>query len=323
MVEAIYVNGIFASVLKEILVSQERRPGETFFLQPYESRYYAELRKSPPSPEQPIRFYASTSDDLNNVHFVADLVGWEDKTALSAGRRREVEEFLARYQEDEGGLYVKGREDSSGEAVNLLSIRNLHELSAPFNISELIKESDSVPLKPRTRSGGLSYVRRRASTPFVTEADVGDAAGSLTESGQFDPNDIDDARERVATSIARRRGQPEFRRKLMVAYQERCAITGFDAKQALEAAHIHPYRGEQTNHLQNGLLLRADIHSLFDLGLVGIDPGTREVIVREELQNTQYAQLAGKKVYMPEDPDDRPSSELLQMHLQHARDNSW
>ena len=166
-------------------------------------------------------------------------------------------------------------------------------------------------------------MRRRVVAPFVTELDVGDAASIATESGQFDPHDIEDARERVATSIARRRGQPEFRRKLLVAYQGRCAITGYDAEQALEAAHIHPYRGEHTNHVRNGILLRADVHTLFDLGLIGIEPDTGEVIIRPELNDTQYAQLAGRKAPMPQDVDDRPSSESLRMHWQHARDNSW
>lgn len=134
---------------------------------------------------------------------------------------------------------------------------------------------------------------------------------------------IEDARDRVKTSIVHRRGQSEFRQKLLAAYQGRCAITGYDAEHALEAAHIHPYRGEHTNHVQNGILLRADIHTLFDLGLVGIEPDTGEVIIRPELNGTQYAQLAGRKVHMPQDVDDRPSSELLRMHWQHVRDNSW
>lgn len=89
---------------------------------------------------------------------------------------------------------------------------------------------------------------------------------SAMESRGFDASSIVDARERVLGQIVRRRGQQEFREKLLVAYEGRCAITGCDAIEALEAAHIVPYLGTETNHVQNGLLLRADIHTLFDLG---------------------------------------------------------
>ncbi len=310
-------------MLEEILSSQNEHPGEPHFLQPYYYQAYRPLKDSPPSPENPIILYASISKDLKHVSHMAEIIGWEDKTAMSSERKATVDKLIRDLQPEEKGFNEGGRTATDKPSVNLLTIRNLEKQEPQFSITELIKDRDGTPLKPRMQPGGFSYIRRRVEPRFVTELDVDDAAKIATTAGQFDPYNIEDARQKVAASIARRRGQPEFRRKLLVAYQGRCAITGFDAKQALEAAHIHPYRGEQTNHLQNGLLLRADIHSLFDLGLVGVDPSTREVIVRAELQNTQYAQLAGKKVHIPEDPDDRPSSELLQMHLQHARDNSW
>ena len=80
-----------------------------------------------------------------------------------------------------------------------------------------------------------------------------------------------DGRERAIGAIVRRRGQPAFRRALLEAYHERCAVTGCDAPEALEAAHVVPYRGVATNHPANGLLLRADLHALFDLGLIAVD----------------------------------------------------
>jgi len=47
----------------------------------------------------------------------------------------------------------------------------------------------------------------------------------------------------------------------------------------LEAAHIKPYRGKTDSHLENGLLLRADLHTLFDLNLIGVEPDTLTVRV--------------------------------------------
>src|SRR5205823_2979542 len=81
----------------------------------------------------------------------------------------------------------------------------------------------------------------------------------------FDPISIEDGRRRIQAS---RQGQFAFRAALIEAYGGRCAMTGCDILEVLEAAHIVPYRGPSTNAVSNGLLLRADIHTLFDLGLI-------------------------------------------------------
>ncbi len=87
----------------------------------------------------------------------------------------------------------------------------------------------------------------------------------------FDPETLSDAREKTFRAIALRKGQRKFRSSLLEAYKQ-CIITGCDVEQTLEAAHIHPYKGEETNKIWNGLLLRADIHNLFDLYLLTIEP---------------------------------------------------
>lgn len=78
--------------------------------------------------------------------------------------------------------------------------------------------------------------------------------------------------------VAIRQGQPMFRMKLMDAYERRCAITGCEIEDTLQAAHISPYRGDHTNHVTNGLLLRADIHTLFDRGHIRVDRNFRIVL---------------------------------------------
>ncbi len=112
----------------------------------------------------------------------------------------------------------------------------------------------------------------------------------------FDPKNDKDARERIATSIARRRGQPKFRKDLLNAYEGKCAITGCRVEAILEAAHITPYKGDHTNKPANGLLLRADIHSLFDLGLIAVDTMTMTVIIAPTLANTEYERLKGSRL---------------------------
>ena len=102
----------------------------------------------------------------------------------------------------------------------------------------------------------------------VEVTDVEIACKTLTT---FDPVDIEDGRKKIKKMVALRQGQPAFRAALMDAYESRCAITGCTIKDVLEAAHISPYLGDHTNHVTNGLLLRADIHTLFDRGLIKVD----------------------------------------------------
>lgn len=130
----------------------------------------------------------------------------------------------------------------------------------------------------------------------------------------FTPHDIVDAREKALASIVRRRGQPEFRSELLAAYEGKCAITGCDVVEVLEAVHIVPYRGPQTNHSSNGLLLRSDIHILFDLGLIAVDTSSMTVVISPRLLSTGYAALADKKIYLPEDSRYSPSIEALNLH---------
>ena len=100
----------------------------------------------------------------------------------------------------------------------------------------------------------------------------------------------EDRRERAMREIALRRGQPAFRSALLHAYKKTCAVTGFNTERVLEAAHISPYLGLHTNSVTNGLLLRADIHTLFDLSLLTVTRDYR-VHVAPELADTPYSQL--------------------------------
>lgn len=80
-------------------------------------------------------------------------------------------------------------------------------------------------------------------------------------------------------------GQGEFRRRLLAEFGERCAITGASPAAALDAAHLYSYSkvGEHRDH--GGLLLRRDMHSLFDRHLLGIDPGSERVVVAPSLRS--------------------------------------
>ena len=131
----------------------------------------------------------------------------------------------------------------------------------------------------------------------------------------FNPENLTDARERTNRAIVQRQGQSKFRSELLKAYGGKCAITDCNAEAALEAAHIFPYLGTDTNHVTNGLLLRADIHTLFDLNLISIDPNTSKVVVSSSLLNTCYKELNGKTLKCPKDYAS-PSPEALARHYE-------
>jgi uncharacterized protein YjbI with pentapeptide repeats len=132
--------------------------------------------------------------------------------------------------------------------------------------------------------------------------------------GYFEPETIEDTRERVERSIVQRRGQSQFRQQLLEAYDRRCAITGFGAEQTLEAAHIYPYRGDDTHKAGNGLLLRGDLHTLFDLYLLTVHPKTKRVYLAPELRSTEYGELNSKRLNLPQDRSLWPYEESLAWH---------
>lgn len=128
----------------------------------------------------------------------------------------------------------------------------------------------------------------------------------------FNPKGQDDARARVLREVVQRRGQRKFRQSLIAAYAGCCAITGCPVVPLLEAAHITPYLGPDTNSITNGLLLRADIHTLWDLGLIAVDPGSRTVWISPEVNDVTYQALSGKPLVEPTDSSQRPSIAALQ-----------
>ena len=123
-------------------------------------------------------------------------------------------------------------------------------------------------------------------------------------------NDIEDARKKINTSICIRQGQRKFREKLLEAYGRKCAITNCAISYILEAAHIIPYKGSATNHIQNGILLRADIHTLFDLNLLRIDKNYL-IHLDKSIKDNEYRKFDGKYLRLPANEKFNPSSDAL------------
>jgi len=104
----------------------------------------------------------------------------------------------------------------------------------------------------------------------------------------YDPQSTKDERDRVLREVVQRRGQKKFRNKLLHIYKNTCVITKCSVPAVLEAAHITPYLGEKSNHSSNGILLRADIHTLWDLGMIAINPADMKVNINQVLYGSIY-----------------------------------
>lgn len=189
------------------------------------------------------------------------------------------------------------------------------------------------PLKPSDFSGGANTVQPLleklgfdvvVGVPEEMSSDllprrikmIEDARQEAESAGAFHVEDLEDARRKTLAKIVQRQGQREFRTKLINAYEGRCAVTGCDVLEALEAAHIYPYMGQDTNVTKNGLLLRADIHTLFDLGKLTVDAETMEVLLERGLKETKYGKYQGQKIYLPTSEADRPDKDALNWHNQ-------
>jgi len=114
----------------------------------------------------------------------------------------------------------------------------------------------------------------------------------------FDLNQVGD-KKRISTTLAVREGQSTFRDKILHQFSSRCCVTHCIIEKALQASHIAPYTGKHSNNLANGLLLRADLHLLFDAHLWSINPDTKSVIISSKIRKTEYKKYEGKKLNIP------------------------
>lgn len=115
-----------------------------------------------------------------------------------------------------------------------------------------------------------------------------------------------------------RLGQGTFRFHVSRAYEGACAVTGEHSGPVLEAAHIKPYSEEGVHEVSNGLLLRSDIHRLFDGGYTTVTSDFRFLVskrLKQEYANGKtYYPLHGQRIALPQADADRPTKALLEWH---------
>ncbi len=119
--------------------------------------------------------------------------------------------------------------------------------------------------------------------------------------------------------VSARLGQGAFRILVADAYKRRCAITGEKALPVLQAAHIKPFNEQGPNRVDNGLLLRSDLHILFDRGYITVTPKYKIEVsrrIKEEFNNGKhYYAFHGKELYaLPKIIVNRPSLDFIRWH---------
>ncbi len=259
-----------------------------------------------------IRLVTVTSDQKRNQTFFARLAGpnkvhfcFDDlvkKRAFSQRKKRE----LLRYLRDEG-CWDRKASRGAEEVERVMD-------EAALGIFQYVLDAVTAELKLENAGSRRPGARGGLGVDTVH--------GAEADEEPFDPNNEEDTRERTARPATQRDGQPEFRESVIAAYAGKCAITGCAILDVLEAAHILPYRGAHTDKISNGLLLRVDLHRLFDRQLLAIDPETMDVLLAPCIRESEYKKWGGCRLRLPENPQVQPHPEALRKHFEACR-NAW
>lgn len=140
----------------------------------------------------------------------------------------------------------------------------------------------------------------------------------LSEDSRALLDGLDERDERVVKAVmqAQRVKQGRFREELLTAYDRKCAVSSCDVVPALQAAHISSYRGPKSQFASNGLLLRADLHLLYDAYLLSVDPDGFRVRLAPSLRDSQYREFNGARIRLPDDAGASPSPSRLAAHYE-------
>jgi len=228
------------------------------------------------------------------------------------------------YQDDGSWRYRYAQEeDKNVDSATLFTNQGLKRCMDDGMPVAVLRQLSKKPHVTRYRVLGLANVVAWEDSIFTLQSTTLASLNAVVETETttestdqlkgFDPQDVEDTRKKILREITTRQGQPAFRSGLLTAYEGRCAITGCAITHVLEAAHITPYLGPETNHISNGLLLRSDLHTLWDKGLIFLnDDYTLQL--KTCLEVSEYAALSGKPIFLPALESLRPSIATIQAH---------
>ncbi|HEX7043292.1 MAG TPA: HNH endonuclease [Burkholderiales bacterium] len=286
------------------------QPDEVNFWQPSGGREFRTLR-----PGEPFLFKLHSPNNfiVGGGFFVRYSalpcsLAWEafgDKNGV-----RDMAEFLTRIR--------KYRERGGSERLQPDPVIGCNVLAAPFFFPEPMWIPVPTDWAPNIVQG-KSYDSE--SEPGASLWKAVQRNLQLLGLWQQDETDEKVGEERPEYLVRGRLGQGAFRILVTDAYQRRCAITGERTLPVLEAAHIKPYARSGPHSVRNGLLLRSDLHKLFDKGYLTVTPDLRVEVsrkIKEEYENgREYYAYHGKELRtLPSNRFEQPSKEFLEWHNQ-------
>lgn len=275
-----------------------------------------------------------TGDDRRPLNTMSDgdevfVVGLLDGKVRLGGRlivdgspvrRAEAERRVGRRGIRDGDIYLIGKKGEldrfrPNQFLEPLVARSLELFTSSGEAAnvEALRAGNPDPNQFRTplRLSAASAERMRRALDLDPP---GAALRSELESPEADDESDGDEDERQQRAIKTRRGQARFREALMQAYKRRCVISRCGVEDLLEAAHIRPHAERTDYRVSNGLLLRSDLHTLFDLHLLAIDDRYR-VRLSEKLRASEYWKYQGQDIAAPDRLADSPDREALQRRL--------
>lgn len=252
-------------------------------------------------------FYESGGDGvfvgiLNNIYSQAEVKEWN---------RNEIADLIPEYYRDE--LF---KEDSKVTAW--LEVSNLIEIFE----NDIEQYLDNLKLKSNPEEHIKVALRGQSSRFYIenyNDFEVSTAYESmivheLESNTGSDYLPSEENKKKVKQVLqAIREGQQKFRDKILETYGRSCCISGCKVICVLEAAHITPYNGPDSNVINNGLCLRSDLHKLWDEYLIAINPDSHKVELSSNLKDTDYEQYEGVQVFSNLQSSEIPTKELLKI----------
>jgi hypothetical protein len=263
-----------------------------------------------------LRFFVIKSDQVEisgeslslSGHAIESMNGND----ISLGDRAFVWVF-----ENQGGRGIEwcGVVQNLGEidsGVYKIALDNLHRTTSNFGTRDIDKFRNSSSAEEM----GLFIKLKGYSQAGIRQINQGEA--EILLSLFFLDAFANDGQHEIARliqlgTIASRPNQAAFSSNVRRAYEGKCAFTACTTSEALEAAHIKVAEGRDDNDLQNGILLRADIHALFDKGLIALTLDGSRVELNKMLSDPSYGFLRTAEVSQPQ------GCRLLEANIRHHR----
>ena len=199
-----------------------------------------------------------------------------------------------------GLLNVDGKISGRAQAA----VRTLSP--SDFNRILALGIADPDPLLPRTGSPVAGYGLEEDQAPFIFEHQ----------------------HDRVSYLSSRAVRDRQFRRVVLKAYNERCALTGLKlinggGRAEVDAAHIRPVEAHGPDIVTNGLALSGTAHWMFDRGLISLT-NDLEILVSRQVNDPDAVWgflNKSRHANLPNRPTDRPHASFLEWHRAHCFKN--